>query len=40
MMTLRGPSGVRSVCEFLELSGLAEVVGASFGSMQKLTLRM
>ena len=39
-MTLRGPQGIRMVCEFLELSGLAEVVGASFGSIQKLTSRM
>ncbi len=40
VMTLRGPEGIRMVCEFLELSGLAEVVGASFGSIQKLTLQM
>ena len=40
VMTLRGPEGIRLVCEFLELSGLAEVVGASFGSIQKLTLEM
>ncbi len=40
VMTLRGPEGIRLVCEFLELSGLAEVVGASFGSIQKLTLQM
>lgn len=40
VMTLRGPEGIRLVCEFLELSGLAEVVGASFGSIQKLTLKM
>ncbi len=39
-MTLRGPQGIRMVCEFLELSGLAEVVAASFGSIQKLTLGM
>jgi len=39
-MTLRGPQGIRMVCEFLELSGLAEVVGASFGSIQKLTQQM
>ncbi len=40
VMTLRGPEGIRLVCEFLELSGLAEVVASSFGSIQKLTLRM
>jgi len=40
VMTLRGPEGIRLVCEFLELSGLADVVGASFGSIQKLTLQM
>jgi len=40
VMTLRGPEGIRLVCEFLELSGLAEVVAASFGSIQKLTLQM
>jgi len=40
VMTLRGPEGVRVVCEFLELSGLAGVLGASFGSIQKLTLQM
>jgi hypothetical protein len=40
VMTLRSPSGIRLVCEFLELSGLAAVVGASFGSMQKITRKM
>ena len=40
VMTLRGPEGIRLVCEFLELSGLSAVVGASFGSIQKLTLQM
>lgn len=40
VMTLRGPEGIRLACEFLELSGLADVVGASFGSIQKLTLQM
>lgn len=40
VMTLRGPEGIRLVCEFLELSGLANVLGASFGSIQKLTLEM
>jgi len=40
VMTLRGPEGIRLVCEFLELAGLTDVVGASFGSIQKLTLQM
>jgi len=40
VMTLRGPEGIRLVCEFLQLCGLAEVVAASFGSVQKLTQQM
>ena len=32
VITLRGAAGVRMVCEFLELSGLSGVVGASYGS--------
>jgi uncharacterized protein DUF6399 len=40
VMTLRGPNGIRLVCEFLRLCGLAEVVAASFGSVQKLTRQM
>jgi|TARA_B100001964_G_C14208412_1_gene589286 hypothetical protein len=40
VMTLRGPEGIRLVCEFLRLSGLAEVVAASFGAVQKLTRQM
>jgi len=35
-ITLRGGAGVRVVCEFLELSGLSAVVGASYGSQQAL----
>lgn len=38
--TLRGPDGIRLVCEFLELSGLGEFVGSSFGSMQKIVAKM
>lgn len=38
--TLRGSDGIRLVCEFLELSGLADFVGSSFGSMQKLVAKM
>ena len=33
-ITLRGGAGVRVVCEFLELSGVSAVVGASYGSQQ------
>lgn len=40
VMTLRGPEGIRLVCEFLRLCSLAEVVAASFGSIQKLTQQM
>ena len=40
VMTLRSPEGIRLVCEFLELSGLAEVVAASFGAVQDLTSKM
>jgi hypothetical protein len=32
IITLRAGAGVRLVCEFLELSGLSAVVGASYGS--------
>jgi len=40
VMTLRGPEGIRLVCEFLRLCGLDEVVAASFGSVQKLTQQL
>jgi hypothetical protein len=40
VMTLRSPDGIRPVCEFLHLSGLAEFVGSSFGSVQKATRQM
>ena len=39
-ITLRGGAGVRVVCEFLELSGLSAVVGASYGSQQALNAAM
>jgi hypothetical protein len=32
IVTRRAGAGVRLVCEFLELSGLSAVVGASYGS--------
>ncbi len=35
-ITQLGPSGIRVVCTFLELAGLSEVVGASFGSVRVL----
>lgn len=40
VMTLRGPEGIRLVCEFLELCGLSELVASSFGSVQEMTLSM
>ena len=40
VMTLRGPEGIRRVCEFLQLCGLDELVATSFGSMQKLSRQM
>ena len=39
-ITLRGGAGVRVVCEFLELSGLSAVVGASYGSQQALNVAL
>ena len=32
VITLLGPSGVRVVCQFLELSGLDQFVASSYGS--------
>ena len=40
VMTLRCPSGIRAVCEVLELSGLDAVVGSSFGTLQKMASHM
>ncbi len=40
VMTLRCPSGIRAVCEVLELSGLDAVVGSSFGTLQKMANRL
>lgn len=37
VMTVRCPSGIRVICEVLELSGLDEVVGSSFGSIQRMS---
>ncbi|EXJ11961.1 DUF6399 domain-containing protein [Imhoffiella purpurea] len=36
VITLRAGAGVRMVCEFLHVSGLSAVVGASYGSQQAL----
>jgi PAS domain-containing protein len=36
VITLLAGGGVRLVCRFLELSGLAQFVGASYGAQQKL----
>jgi uncharacterized protein (UPF0548 family) len=35
-ITLQGASGIRVVCQFLELSGLSAFVGASYGTQQGL----
>ena len=40
VMTLRCPSGIRAVGEVLELSGLSEVLGSSFGTLQKMVGRL
>ncbi len=37
VITLRAGSGVRLVCELLELSGLSALLGASYGSQQGLS---
>jgi hypothetical protein len=40
IITLRVGAGVRLVCEFLELSGLSAVVGASYGSQYAVTVQV
>ena len=40
IITLRAGAGVRLVCEFLELSGLSAVVGASYGRQYALTVQL
>jgi len=40
IITLRAGAGVRLVCEFLELSGLSAVVGASYGCQYALTVQL
>jgi len=40
IITLRAGVGLRLVCEFLELSGLSAVVGASYGSQYAVTVQV
>jgi len=40
VITLRGGGGVRLVCQFLELSGLSSLVGASYGAQQALNVEL
>lgn len=39
-MTLLGASSVRHICQFLELTGLDQFIGASYGSQQKVSAQM
>src|SRR5437867_8588269 len=40
VITAVGPSGIRLVCLFLELSGVGKFVGSSYGSQQQVTVAM
>lgn len=40
VITLLGPSGIRRVCLFLELTGLDRFVAVSYGSQQKVSVAM
>jgi len=40
VITLHGGGGVRLVCQFLELSGLSSVVGASYGAQQAVNVAL
>ena len=40
VITLMGPCGVRLVCLFLELTGLAAFVSASYGAQHKVSVAM
>jgi hypothetical protein len=40
VITLLGGGGIRLVCVFLEISGLAQFVAASYGAQQKVTVAM
>jgi hypothetical protein len=40
VITLIGPSGVRVVCQFLELSGLDQFIASSYGSQQAVSAQM
>ncbi len=40
VITLLGPSGIRRVCLFLELTGLDQFVAASYGAQQQVSVAM
>ena len=40
VMTLLGASGIRHVCEFIELTGLDRFIAPSYGSQQKVSTQM
>lgn len=40
VITAVGPGGIRMVCLFLELSGLAKFVGSSYGAQQQVNVAM
>ncbi|MBU0495129.1 MAG: hypothetical protein KKB13_25070 [Chloroflexi bacterium] len=40
VITLLGPSGIRRVCLFLELSGLDQFVAASYGAQQQVSVAL
>jgi hypothetical protein len=40
VMTMVGPSGIRVVCQFLELSGLDQFVASSYGSQQAVSVAL
>jgi hypothetical protein len=40
VMTLLGASGIRHVCQFLELTGLDQFIASSYGSQQKVSEQM
>jgi Family of unknown function (DUF6399) len=40
VMSFLGPCGVRLVCEFLELSGISNFIGSSYGTQRAVSLEM
>lgn len=40
VMTLRCPAGIRAICELFELAGLDKTLATSFGSIQKMAVRL